>query len=127
MAEILPFRALHYNSAQVARLEQVVTQPYDKISAAMQERYYDLSPYNPGRIIRRRQSPEDGEAHQLDTPRDNVYVGAARDFRDWIERRVLVSEVEPALYPYHQEYAFPGQHPGEAEHQGKKLRRGFIA
>jgi len=125
MAEILPFRALHYNSAQVARLEQVVTQPYDKISAAMQERYYDLSPYNLVRIIRRRQSPEDGEAHHLDTPRDNVYVGAARDFRDWIERRVLVSEVEPALYPYYQEYAAPGLRAGNEE--PRKLRRGFIA
>src|SRR6266568_1014841 len=120
MAEILPFRALHYNPAQVARLDQVVTQPYDKISAEMQARYYGLSPYNLARIIRGRQSPED-------TPQDNVYLRAARDFRHWIERRVLVSEVEPALYPYHQEYAVPGLPAGDGEHETKKLRRGFIA
>src|SRR5439155_1275839 len=120
MAEILPFRALHYNPAQVARLEQVVTQPYDKISVEMQARYYGLSPYNLARIIRGRQSPED-------TPQDNVYLRAALDFRDWIERRVLVSEVEPALYPYHQEYAVPGLRAGDGEHETKKLRRGFIA
>src|SRR5205809_7879982 len=116
MAEILPFRALHYNPALVARLDQVVTQPYDKISAERQARYYDLSPYNLARIIRGRQSPED-------TPQDNVYVRAARDFRDWIERRVLVSEVEPALYPYHQEYAAPGLRAGNEGPE--KLRRGF--
>ena len=120
MAEILTFRALHYNRACVARLDQVVTQPYDKISPEMQARYYGLSPYNLARIIRGRQSPED-------IPGDNVYLRAARDLRDWIERRVLVTEVEPALYPYHQEYAVPVQHPGEEEHQSRKLRRGFIA
>ena len=120
MAEILPFRALHYNPALVARLDQVVTQPYDKISVEMQARYYGLSPYNLARIIRGRQSPED-------TPQDNVYLRAARDFRHWIERRVLVSEVEPALYLYHQDYAVPGLRAGDGEHETKKLRRGFIA
>ena len=120
MAEILPFRALHYNPALVGRLDQVVTQPYDKISAEMQARYYDLSPYNLARIIRGREFLED-------TPQDNVYVRAARDFRDWIERRVLVSGVEPALYPYHQEYAIPGQRAGDGEHQSRNVRCGFIA
>jgi len=114
MAEIHPFRALHYNSAQVADLGAVVTQPYDKISAEMQARYYGLSPHNLVRIIRGRARPEDGLA-------DNVYVRSARDFREWIRSGALVSESEPAIYPYSQEYEVPGQ-------RGlRKQRRGFIA
>src|SRR5260221_6004917 len=38
MASIYPFRAWRYNPSAV-RLEDVVTQPYDKISPAMQEAY----------------------------------------------------------------------------------------
>jgi uncharacterized protein (DUF1015 family) len=114
MAEILPFRALHYESGKIPDLGAVVTQPYDKISPEMQARYYGLSPYNLARIIRGRTLPEDG-------PADNVYVRAARDFQAWIQSGVLVSELEPAIYPYHQEYEVPGQ-PGL-----RKERRGFIA
>ncbi len=114
MAEILPFRALHYNLAQFSDLAKIVTQPYDKITPQMQARYYAASPYNLARIIRGRARPEDDA-------RDNVYVRALREFQAWIENRVLVSEVEPALYPYFQEYALPG-HPGE-----RRQRRGFIA
>jgi uncharacterized protein (DUF1015 family) len=114
MAEILPFRALRYNPEKVGALECVVSQPYDKITPAMQERNYTLSPYNLVRIIR-------GLEHPHDTPQENVYLRAARHFRDWMKQRVLLSDPEPALYPYYQEYAIPGQP------QGKRQRRGFIA
>jgi uncharacterized protein (DUF1015 family) len=114
MAEIIPFRALHYDSGKIPDLGAVVTQPYDKISSEMQERYYGLSPHNLVRIIRGRALPQDG-------PADNVYVRAARDFQAWIQSGVLASEHESAIYPYHQEYEVPGQ-PGV-----RKERRGFIA
>ena len=92
----------------------MVTQPYDKISPEMQARYYDLSPQNLVRIIRGRTLPEDDSAN-------NVYVRAARDFKAWIKSGVLISETEPAIYPYYQEYEVPGQ-------RGvRKERRGFIA
>ena len=114
MAEIIPFRALHYDPRTVPDLGAVVTQPYDKISPEMQARYYDLSPYNLVRIIRGRTLPDDG-------PTSNVYVRAARDFQAWIQNGGLVSEHEPAIYPYYQEYEVPGQ-------RGvRKERRGFIA
>ncbi len=114
MADIHPFRALHYNPAQVTDLGAVVTQPYDKISGEMQARYYGLSPHNLVRIIRGRARPED-------TLADNVYVRSARDLREWIQSGALVSESEPAIYPYTQEYEVPGQ-------RGlRKQRRGFIA
>jgi uncharacterized protein (DUF1015 family) len=114
MAEIVPFRALHYDPAKVGALERVVTQPYDKITAEMQERYYGLSSYNLVRIIRGRQSAQD-------TSQDNVYTRAARSFRNWIEEGVLIRDPAPAIYPYHQEYTVPGPSPV------KRQRRGFIA
>ncbi len=114
MAEVLPFRAVHYNRQMISRLDKVVTQPYDKISPEMQTRYYDLAPHNLVRIIRGRHLPNDG-------PHENVYTRAAGHFRQWMEERVLVCEAQPALYPYYQEYALP-------RHAGLTLqRRGFIA
>jgi uncharacterized protein (DUF1015 family) len=114
MAEIVPFRALHYDDRKTAGLDTVVTQPYDKISPEMQARYYGLSPYNLVRIIRGRALAGDGAA-------DNVYIRAARDFQAWIKSGVLVSEPAPAIYPYDQEYEVPG------EAGVRKERRGFIA
>lgn len=114
MVEILPFRALHYDSRKVPDLGAVVTQPYDKITREMQERYYARSPYNLARIIRGLALPGDG-------PAQNVYVRAASDFGAWIKCGVLGSGDEQAIYPYYQEYEVPGQ-PGL-----RKERRGFIA
>ncbi len=114
MAEIIPFRALHYDPKKISDLGTVVTQPYDKITPEMQARYYDLHPYNLVRIIRGRSLSNDG-------PTNNVYVRAARDFKAWIEKDVLTGAREPAVYPYYQEYEVPGQG-GQI-----RVRRGFIA
>ena len=43
MAHIEPFRALRYDPKRVS-IPQVVTQPYDKITPMMQDRYYAASP-----------------------------------------------------------------------------------
>lgn len=99
MAEILPFTALHYDAKTVRGLDRVITQPYDKISTEMQDRYYQASPYNLARIIRRRSDP--GE--------QDPYAAAAAEFRGWIRQGVLRLDTAPALYPYSQEYAVPGQ------------------
>jgi uncharacterized protein (DUF1015 family) len=80
----------------------------------MQDRYYDLSAYNLVRIIKGRQ-------HPTDTPEGNVYTRAARYLGEWIDQGALVTDPSPAIYPYYQEYAAPGQY-GVA-----KQRRGFIA
>jgi uncharacterized protein (DUF1015 family) len=114
MAEIHPFRALHYDPSRIEELGSVVTQPYDKISPEMQTRYYASSPFNLVRVIR-------GHSHSDDDFQDNVYVRAARYFQQWIEDRILVSEAQPALYRYDQEHEVPGRP------ENKKVRRGFIA
>ena len=50
MADIFPFHALRYNLSKVYAAD-VITQPYDKITPAMQDKYYDASPYNLVQII----------------------------------------------------------------------------
>ncbi len=113
MATIYPFRALRYNPSLV-RLEEVVTQPYDKISPALQQAYYQRSPYNLVRIIL-------GLPELFDDENNNVYTRAARDFQSWRESGVMVAEHEPALFAYAQRYSVPGSNGTMRE------RRGFIA
>ncbi len=113
MARIYPFRAWRYNPS-VVRLEDVVTQPYDKISPSMQQAYYQRSPYNLVRIIL-------GLPELFDSERgENVYTRAARDFRAWREQGVLIQEKDPCIFAYSQRFRVP-------ETDGLKERRGFIA
>jgi uncharacterized protein (DUF1015 family) len=112
MARIYPFRALRYDPSRV-HMEDVVTQPYDKITPAMQERYYEASPYNLVRIILGRHEPDDDQ-------QNNVYTRAAETLRDWRRHHILAEEHEPALYGYAQTYTVP--HTSELHE-----RRGFIA
>ena len=111
MARIYPFRALRYDTSRV-NMEDVVTQPYDKITPAMQERYYEASPYNLIRVILGKQFP-------TDTDEENVYTRAAETLRDWRKNHILAEEAEPALYGYSQTYTVP--HTDEV-----RERRGFI-
>jgi uncharacterized protein (DUF1015 family) len=113
MARIYPFRAWRYNPSAV-RLNDVVTQPYDKISPSMQQAYYQRSPYNLVRIIL-------GLPELFDAERgESVYTRAARDFKSWREEGVLAQEKDPCIFAYAQRFTVPGT-------QTIKERRGFIA
>jgi uncharacterized protein (DUF1015 family) len=112
MARLYPFRALRYDPTRV-NMTDVVTQPYDKITPAMQERYYGLSPYNLIRIILGKQNPSDTDAN-------NVYTRAASTLNEWRTEGILKEESEPALYGYSQTYKVPGT-------DETRERRGFIA
>jgi len=98
-----------------------VTQPYDKITPAMQERYYQSSPYNLVRIILGKRLPTDGDA-------ENVYTRAAASLRDWRQTGILRRDPEPSLYLYSQTFRLPGDVPGSVPGgQASAERRGFIA
>jgi len=99
MARIFPFRAYRY-SPQAGPLENLATQPYDKITPAMQARYLELSPYNAVRVIL-------GPRRPTDTDADNVYTRARRYLEDWIAAGILAQEPEPCLYAYFQEFTDP--------------------
>lgn len=57
MAEIRPFRAVQFRTPPIP-IEKVVTQPYDKITPRMRERYLAAHPNNLVRILRPLDDPE---------------------------------------------------------------------
>ena len=122
MARIYPFRALRYDTNKV-RMEDVVTQPYDKITPEMQQAYYDRSKYNLIRVILGKKEPGDTDAFAPDAseiPQHNVYTRAAESLTSWRKKAVLREETEPALYGYSQTYTVPGT-------EEVRERKGFIA
>jgi uncharacterized protein (DUF1015 family) len=112
MARLYPFRALRYDPTRV-NMTDVVTQPYDKITPAMQDAYYEASPYNLIRVIL-------GKKESRDTDANNVYTRAAATLNDWRSEGILKEESVPALYGYSQTYTVPGT-------EEVRERRGFIA
>jgi uncharacterized protein (DUF1015 family) len=112
MAEVHPFRALRYDTNRV-KLGDVLTQPYDKITPSMQERYYAASPYNLIAIEKGKSLPEDsGE--------NNGYTRAGEKIKEWMAQGILAQDQAPAIYVYSQEYLVPGTHT-------RRVRIGFIA
>ena len=112
MAHIEPFRALRYDPARVA-LSAAATQPYDKITPEMQERYYAASSYNLVRIILGKRLANDG-------PADNPYSRAAAFLSEWRREGALRPDPAPSIYRYTQRFAPPG---GTQQLE----RKGFIA
>ena len=122
MARIYPFRALRYDTSKV-RMEDVVTQPYDKITPEMQQAYYDRSKYNLVRVILGKKESDDTDAFAPDAatiPQHNVYTRAAESLASWRRKGILREEAAPALYGYSQTYTVPGT-------SEVRERRGFIA
>src|SRR2546423_9812330 len=111
MAQVRPFRAFRFNPARVS-FDRVLTQPYDKISPAMQESYYSADAHN---LI----AVEKGRVFPDDSPQNNVYSRAAAALQDWIRNHIVIQDPAPAFYAYAQEYAIPGTN-------GRGTRRGFI-
>ena len=112
MAKIFPFRPYRY-ATSAGPLQNLVTQPYDKISPAMRARYLALSPNNLVRVIL-------GERHPGDTDNDNVYTRAASIMNHWIVSGVWLRDAEPGMFAYFQEFVVPDT--GE-----RLVRKGFIA
>src|SRR5258707_1267836 len=112
MAEIIPFKALRYDPDQV-KLEDVLTQPYDKITPEMQSKYYERSTHNLVRIIL-------GKAGETDTDAFNVYTRAAEYLHDWRSGGILKQDPDPGIYTYSQTFTVPGT-------RDLQERRGLIA
>jgi uncharacterized protein (DUF1015 family) len=111
MAKVFPFRSLRYALNKVP-IEKVVTQPYDKISKEMQDRYYALHPNNIVRIILGKPTPED-------SPSNNVYTRAASYLKEWRASGVVEQLLVPAFFVYYQRFTVPGT-------QEVRVRKGFV-
>ncbi|MGD8623616.1 MAG: DUF1015 domain-containing protein [Anaerolineae bacterium] len=101
MATVKPFRGIRYNGNKIDDLSKVVSQPYDRVRYGLQEKYYDLDPYNIVRIIKGVEQPEDQPGGA------NVYTRAADYYRAWLDAGYLQRDARPAFYVYHQTFSLP--------------------
>ncbi|MFZ5450452.1 MAG: DUF1015 domain-containing protein [Thermodesulfobacteriota bacterium] len=102
MAQVAPFRALHYNPAKIPHPEEVVTPPYDVIRPEEREAFAALNPYNMVRLILPQPQPGDDLLQ-------NRYTRAAATFRQWQQEGVLVRDPEPAYYYGETEFVVQGR------------------
>ncbi len=106
MAEIRPFRALHYDPERVA-IADVTAPPYDVID-----------PAGRSELIAR----SDRNVVELDLPEEaggDRYEHAADLLAGWRSEGVLIQDDEPTIWAYEQDYEAPGG--------GRRTRRGFLA
>ena len=94
MADVKPFRALHYDLDAVGGLQAVAAPPYDVIDDEQRERLVGRSPYN---VV------------DIDLPRGagDPYEHAAEVFAAWQRDGVLVRDGEPAIWALAQDYTGP--------------------
>jgi uncharacterized protein (DUF1015 family) len=107
MADVQPLRALHYDSAVVGPLADVVAPPYDVIDASQRAALIARSPFNVVAV----DLPQ-GEGDP------NPYAAARELFESWQLQGALVRDREPALWAHTQDYTGPDGH--------TLTRRGFF-
>lgn len=91
MAEIRPFKGVHYSSSSVKDLSQAICPPHDIISPQKQEELYQADEHNFIRLEYGRETP-------ADTAADNRYTRAAATLEQWLKKGVLETDRAPAIY-----------------------------
>jgi uncharacterized protein (DUF1015 family) len=108
MADVQPFRALHYDIARTGGLQPVAAPPYDVIDPAQRADLVARSPYN---VV------------EIDLPEDpaggDPYAHAAATLAGWRDQGVLIRDEQPALWALEQDYTGPDGR--------RRTRRGFFA
>jgi uncharacterized protein (DUF1015 family) len=92
VARFRPFRAVRYSSSRVGAMDGVVAPPYDVISPAERDAFYEASPLNCTRLILNKQGHD----------------AAAEQYRAWQAEGVLARDEAPAFYLYTQEFEAGG-------------------
>ena len=105
MADVRPFKALHYDRDRVGGLQPVVAPPYDVIDAEQRAELLARSPYN---VV------------EIDLPQgDDPYAHAAEVFEQWQRDGILTRDDEDALWALEQDYTGPDGR--------RRTRHGFFA
>ncbi len=111
MAEIRPFRGVHYSESLIDDWSAIICPPYDIIPPQLQQELYLRSEYNFVRLEFGRELPQD-------IATGNKYTRAAATLERWLRQGILEIDKKPAIYLHDQYFA----------HQGKEYkRRGIIA
>ena len=98
MAKIKPFKGMRY--ADIIKIDDVVSPPYDIISESEQEQLYARSEYNVIRL-------EYGKEKKEDNENENRYTRASAYLNDWLKKGILKIDDKPALYVYEQNFTLP--------------------
>jgi uncharacterized protein (DUF1015 family) len=94
LVDIRSFRAIRYTS-KAGNPEDLITQPYDKISPQQQKNYYEKSPFNYCRVI---------------LPLEEDKYGSAKQRIDqWLQDGILARENSPAIFVSKQEFSLDGK------------------
>lgn len=102
MAELKPFRALHYNPQTVA-LSSVLAPPYDVISPEERDQLQASSPYNMIHLILGQSRIGSG------VQADEAYARAGENWHSWQDSGVLTQDPQPAFYVYEQQFQLEGE------------------
>ncbi len=102
MAEIRPFRGVHYNQELAGELADIICPPYDVIDPRLQQELYHRSPYNFVRI-------EAGRELAQDTNTDNKYTRSAATLAQWLKGGVLAADLAPAIYLHDHYFSYEGK------------------
>ncbi len=104
MAEVLPFKALHYDLGKVGSLDAVAAPPYDVIDAPQRRALLERSPYNAVAIdLPKPFDPADPDSN----PSGDPYAEAAARIESWKADGALVQDEEPSLWALTQDYVAP--------------------
>jgi uncharacterized protein (DUF1015 family) len=103
MADVQPFKALHYDLGKVGGLEAVAAPPYDVIDAAMREELLARSPHNAVAIDLPKPYGLSGPVGDGGDP----YEEAAEKIEAWRAEGALVADAEPAIWAMTQDYTAP--------------------
>jgi uncharacterized protein (DUF1015 family) len=104
MADVRPFKALHYDLDKVGSLDAVAAPPYDVIDAAGRAALLERSPYNAVAIDLPK--PFD-PADPASDPDGDPYEAAARTIDAWRDDGALVADEEPSIWALTQDYTAP--------------------
>ncbi|MCI5145831.1 MAG: DUF1015 domain-containing protein, partial [Candidatus Electrothrix sp. AR3] len=100
MAAVAPFRGVRYNTKKIEQLEDVITPPYDVISAEEGENLLLKTPYSMINLDLRNTS-------QNEAGDNGRYEEARERFKSWQEEEVLIRDQHPGIYLYSIDYNHP--------------------
>jgi uncharacterized protein (DUF1015 family) len=106
MADVLPFKALHYDLEKVGSLDAVAAPPYDVIDATGRAALLERSPYNAVAIDLPK--PFDPADPDSDPGADrDPYAEAAARIGQWRSDGALAQDEQPSIWALSQDYTAP--------------------
>lgn len=93
MVFVKPFKGVRYN-LEKSLLKNLIAPPYDVITEEMKESLLTKSPYNIVKLI----LPEGEDKYEM----------AAKEYKEWKDKGILLKDQIPSFYIYEQEYEYNG-------------------